>query len=302
MGNAVPFANELLDDSREFEILEKMRPDCSPIAPWGIDIEKYPFEKIIDCVDDAINGKACDPGYEFCNNDDDCDLEVSVEDNCDLEAPKLERALPQQPTMEKLSTLETQNDDLQSQLASTTEQLSTLQSQNDDLLSELMKLHSTIEMTKERYSTRVYSLQKDLEVEQSRAKDTEIEAALALGMEQLRATAAEEDAALALELAKEARVAILESAQRLKLEGSCWDGTTLLENGSGTNVGGRSSSHSEPVVEGMTQLQSIVKDYCGSVEDMVDRLREKISWRRRWCWARESLLEDWDICSFWKVP
>ena len=104
--------------------------------------------------------------------------------------------------MEPLSTLQTQNNDLQSQLALTTEQLSTLQTQNDDLLSELMKLHSIIEMTKERCSTRVYSLQKYLEAEQSRVKDAEIEAALVLKVEQSCAKAAEEEAAFVLESSK----------------------------------------------------------------------------------------------------
>ena len=66
------------------------------------------------------------------------------------------------------------------------------------------------------------------------------------------------------------------------MEGNSLDDMSLLENGSGTNIGGRSSnSQSEPVVEGMAQLESIVKEYCGSVEDMVDHLRKKISWRRR---------------------
>ena len=53
---------------------EKMGPTCNVIAPLGIVIEKNAFDKIIDCVDDVIDGKACDPRYEFCNTDDDCKL------------------------------------------------------------------------------------------------------------------------------------------------------------------------------------------------------------------------------------
>ena len=62
---------------------------------------------------------------------------------------------------------------------------------------------------------------------------------------------------------------IRESGARLKLDGKWWD-TFMLTNGNG------SSPASEPVIEGVAQLESMVKGYCGGVEGTIGQQREKI--------------------------
>ncbi len=70
----------------------------------------------------------------------------------------------------------------------------------------------------------------------------------------------------------------------MKLNGKRWEGSELppLNGDEGTdNAEGGKGVPSEPVVEGMEALDTMVKDYVVGMEDVVGRLREKISWRRR---------------------
>ncbi|KAL7524566.1 hypothetical protein ACHAXR_001949 [Thalassiosira sp. AJA248-18] len=64
---------------------------------------------------------------------------------------------------------------------------------------------------------------------------------------------------------------IRESGARLKLNGKWWD-TLLLTN---SNNGGGNAGVKE--IEGVAQLESMVKDYCGGVEGTIGQQREKIN-------------------------
>mmetsp|Transcript_19918 Transcript_19918/g.37492 ORF Transcript_19918/g.37492 Transcript_19918/m.37492 type:complete len:846 (+) Transcript_19918:194-2731(+) len=65
---------------------------------------------------------------------------------------------------------------------------------------------------------------------------------------------------------------IRESGARLKLGGKWWDSALLLTNG-----GGGGSPAIAPVIEGVAQLESMVKGYCGSVEGTIGQQQEKIN-------------------------
>jgi len=65
---------------------------------------------------------------------------------------------------------------------------------------------------------------------------------------------------------------IRESGARLKLGGKWWDSALLLTNG-----GGVGSPAVAPVIEGVAQLESMVKGYCGSVEGTIGQQQEKIN-------------------------
>eukprot|EP01082_Thalassiosira_pseudonana_P000428 g132.t2 g132 g132.t1 contig1:320753-321559(+) len=70
---------------------------------------------------------------------------------------------------------------------------------------------------------------------------------------------------------------IRESGHRLHLEGQWWSAKNgLLTDGS-------SSASSEPVIEGVAQLESMVKDYCGSVEGKIGKQQEKIEELEAFC-------------------
>ncbi|KAL7482369.1 hypothetical protein ACHAW6_008043 [Cyclotella cf. meneghiniana] len=64
--------------------------------------------------------------------------------------------------------------------------------------------------------------------------------------------------------------AIRESGRRLKLAGKWWTGAAKLLTDGG------SSSQSEPVIEGVAELESMVREYCGSVEGKIGSQNEKI--------------------------
>jgi len=64
--------------------------------------------------------------------------------------------------------------------------------------------------------------------------------------------------------------AIRESGRRLKLAGKWWAGAAK------SLTDGGSSSQSEPVIEGVAELESMVREYCGSVEGKIGSQNEKI--------------------------
>ena len=63
---------------------------------------------------------------------------------------------------------------------------------------------------------------------------------------------------------------IRESGARLKLHGTWWDNAPLLTNGNSSSGGGTKE------IEGVAQLESMVKVYCGGVEGTIGKQQEKI--------------------------
>lgn len=77
---------------------------------------------------------------------------------------------------------------------------------------------------------------------------------------------------------------VRESGARLKLEGEWWNGK-MLTNG-------------EPVIEGVAQLESMVREYCGGVEGTIGRQRERISELLAFCdHLEKDMLDEMEVKS-----